>query len=602
MVRSAIILAAGRGSRLGGRVPKPLYRVLGVALIDRVIGQLVSAGVTELTVVVGGDDEAIETHFDRYPPAGVELRTARAPRDRANGVSLLAAREHVREDTLLVMADHLYPPALVERLCAHVLPPGAMALAVDRTIDSCFDLEDATKVEERGGFVQAIGKTLPNYNALDTGVFRIGAELVGALDALVARAGDASLTEGVSQVAERGLVHAVPIDGVPWIDVDTPAAAACAGTMVRALEMEAAPEQLTVARFAPSWVRETEPYDRGHMNLADAMHGVARLMSNESPFPPSEAVVDAVCEAAAQAHRYPPDDRELRSAIAEQLGVLAEHVVMGAGSTELIDGVVRTFVTAGDEVVIAEPTFSLYERRAQLAGGVGVRVPSAGDQFSAGAMRAAATGRTKLFVVCSPNNPSGERVAARELEALVRHGVPTLIDQAYEDPVQSCSMTQRWVRAFDNVVVLRTFSKSYGLAGLRIGMAVAHARMAALLRRVLVPWMVSGPALAAARAALAEPGLQRRRREELAAARADLVSGLKSIERLQIVSGGAGFVVVDVSACGLDSASVVAFLLERGVLVRALDAHGARTAAVRISIGEAHANAVCVDALRELLW
>lgn len=235
-----MVLAAGTGSRLrsgGDPTPKPLRPVAGVPLLVRVLKTLSSEGVREAVIVTGFEGDAIRRRLLAWESElGLALSFADNPRYLAkNGVSLLAAARFIDRECLLSMADHLYSPALVRRLARAELPVGACALAVDRNIDECMDLDDATKVRAQGGRIVDIGKELPTYDFLDTGVFRVGPSLVAELARLDEQNGDCSLSEGVSALAARGQFHVCDVGDARWVDVDTP-------------EMHAHAEQL-IARF-----------------------------------------------------------------------------------------------------------------------------------------------------------------------------------------------------------------------------------------------------------------------------------------------------------------------------------------------------------------
>jgi 1L-myo-inositol 1-phosphate cytidylyltransferase len=232
----AIVLAAGTGSRLvSGEIgPKPLKPVAGVPLLVRILRTLRSEGIREVVVVTGYKEELIREAL-LESSLGLTITCVSNERwDKKNGVSLLAARDFVLPGTLLTMADHLYAPAIVRRLGALDLPSGAAALAVDYDIARCFDLDDATKVRTERGLIVDIGKEIPAYNAIDTGVFRIGPSLVDALERVYAEQGDCSLSEGVRALSAAGLFVACDAGDARWIDVDTPAALAEAESMLSA--------------------------------------------------------------------------------------------------------------------------------------------------------------------------------------------------------------------------------------------------------------------------------------------------------------------------------------------------------------------------------
>lgn len=301
----AIVLAAGTGSRLvsGEEYPKPLKLVAGVPLLVRILRSLQEEGIREAVIVTGHLGDRIRKALLAEPSLVLSLTFVQNDRfDRKNGVSLLAAREHVVEGTLLTMADHLYSPEIVRRLRAFEMPRGASALAIDYDIDRCFDLDDATKVRVEQGRIADIGKEIPSYNALDTGVFRIGPELVEELGHLFEKQGDCSLSEGVKALAAKGRFYACDAGDARWIDVDTPAALQRAEAMLRVFgdhlgdEPASAPGRIdpeSIELFAPSWVRAAQPYKEDHFELAAERPGLVRLMSNESPFQPSRRVLEA---------------------------------------------------------------------------------------------------------------------------------------------------------------------------------------------------------------------------------------------------------------------------------------------------------------------
>jgi len=240
-ITRAIILAAGTGSRLstgGDLCPKPLRKVRGKPLLGRVLSTLQSAGVRDAVIVVGHQGDRVQSELLSLQRAGelhLGLRFVENKNYLAkNGVSLLSAAPFVDGECFLSMADHLYSKKLVKRLAAADLPQGACGLGVDYDIPRCFDLDDATKVRVQGGTgtsrssvptqISDIAKELPSYDALDTGVFRIGPALIEELKTVYARQGDCSLSDGVKALSQKGMFWACDVGNARWIDVDTPAA------------------------------------------------------------------------------------------------------------------------------------------------------------------------------------------------------------------------------------------------------------------------------------------------------------------------------------------------------------------------------------------
>lgn len=223
------------GSRLvqGREYPKPLQPVAGIPLLVRVLRTLESEGIREAVIVTGHLAETLETALRavvKTESLALKLHFVHNDKHRttANGVSVLVARDWIEGegDVLLTMSDHLFDPELIRRLRAFDKPKDAMVLAVDFDVAGCFDIDDATKVVVEDGKIVAIGKELPKYNAIDTGVFRIGKELVDALSVVFAERGDCSLSDGGRALSKDGRFLACDIGKASWIDVDTPEALA----------------------------------------------------------------------------------------------------------------------------------------------------------------------------------------------------------------------------------------------------------------------------------------------------------------------------------------------------------------------------------------
>lgn len=231
----AIILAAGLGTRLvdGKPYPKPLQPVNGVPLIVRVLRSLENAGVGEVAVVVGhlGDVliEGLSKHRFDLELRFVWNREYRKP----NGTSLLAAKDFVTGPTYLMMSDHLWSPELIRAVRRYPLAMDEAVLGVDFKIGACFDLPDATKVAIAGDRVREIGKQLPRYQALDSGVFRITPAVIEALERADGPEG-CSLSDGIGELARDGRMRVVDIEDAAWIDVDTPEAHVEAERLLRA--------------------------------------------------------------------------------------------------------------------------------------------------------------------------------------------------------------------------------------------------------------------------------------------------------------------------------------------------------------------------------
>ena len=237
-IKRAVVLAAGFGSRLrdAENCPKPLRPVASVPLLVRVLRCLASSGMDSAAIVLGYQADQIREALEHQDGLGLELTyVLNEQYAKSNGVSVLAARDYIGDGCVLSMADHLYSPRVVDAVLSPEFAAGSSVLGVDYDIPRCFDLDDATKVRVEGQRIVEISKSLTNYNALDSGVFRIGRSLIDALDSVYRMKGDCSLSDGVQALSRRGEFFASDICGAPWIDVDTPEAARHAAHLVQVL-------------------------------------------------------------------------------------------------------------------------------------------------------------------------------------------------------------------------------------------------------------------------------------------------------------------------------------------------------------------------------
>jgi choline kinase len=224
MIKQAVILMAGIGSRLQSaqeNIPKPLIQIAGRAVFSYMIDALQQAGIETVHVITGYNSEPLLAGLKSLMPAKMTLRPIHNPEwRRQNGVSVLAAKPHLTSPFLLLMGDHLFGPAIVDLLIRES-DANVLNVAVDRKISAIFDLDDAMKVKTKGNWVEAIGKNLDDYDAIDTGAFACPLSFFDYLDR-ARRDGDCSLADGVRAMAEAGKVRAIDIGDAWWQDIDTP--------------------------------------------------------------------------------------------------------------------------------------------------------------------------------------------------------------------------------------------------------------------------------------------------------------------------------------------------------------------------------------------
>ena len=259
----------------------------------------------------------------------------------------------------------------------------------------------------------------------------------------------------------------------------------------------------------------------------------AALASNESHFTPLPSVVDAIAAEAGRIHRYPSMGAvEAREAIAAHFGVNADEVAAGPGSSGVLQQVISAVCGHGDEVVFAWRSFEAYPILVAVAGAVSVPVPLLADEHhDLPAMADAITERTRLVILCSPNNPTGVSISPEALEAFLQAVPPrvlVVLDEAYIEFQRGNGIDSLdFYRRYPNLCILRTFSKAYGLAGLRIGYAIARPEIAEGLRRTAIPFGVNRMAQAAAVASLAAEDEVLERTEAVAQERTRMIGALR---------------------------------------------------------------------------
>ncbi|HJZ88170.1 MAG TPA: histidinol-phosphate transaminase [Polyangia bacterium] len=330
--------------------------------------------------------------------------------------------------------------------------------------------------------------------------------------------------------------------------------------------------------------------------------GAYKLASNENPVGPSPRALEAVRRALSELHRYPDGSASaLRSALATRHGVTVDEIVVGNGSAELIELLVRTFCAPGseDEVLTGRPSFAIYELEAQAHGVRHVGVPLDAElRYDVSGLLAAASARTKICFIANPNNPTGTYMPAPDLSRLARElpeHVILAVDEAYFEyataPDYPDSLALRGLR--ERLLGLRTFSKAYGLAGLRVGYMVGPPKLAQYVQRVRPAFNVNSLAQVAALAAMRDD-------DQVARSRGVTSEGLAFLKRelgqlgIKVWPTQANFVFVDV---GRDARAVYQALLQRGVIVRPIGGpHN-----LRITAGLPAENERLLRALKEVL-
>lgn len=331
---------------------------------------------------------------------------------------------------------------------------------------------------------------------------------------------------------------------------------------------------------------------------------VIKLASNENPLGPSDAAKSAMLEAMQDMHIYPDGScYYLKEAIAKKYNIQTENIIVGNGSDELIKLIAETYVDADDEVIIGSPSFSEYIFATHLMGGKIISVPLTSDyRFDLAAMIDAITEKTKVIIICNPNNPTGTMVNKQEVNAFIAQ-VPdhilVVFDSAYAEYAEDDGQYESgstYVIKYPNVIELRTFSKIYALAGLRVGYGIAAADTIAMIGRTREPFNVNKMAQAAAVAALGDITHVEQSRKINHEGKKYLYDQFQQMG-LKYIPTHANFIMVDVEK---DSKEVFQALMAKGVIVRTGDIFGMPTY-LRVTIGLAEENERFIAALKEIL-
>jgi histidinol-phosphate aminotransferase len=359
--------------------------------------------------------------------------------------------------------------------------------------------------------------------------------------------------------------------------------------------------------LAPEYIRDIAPYQPGkpiaelarEMGLNEA--SIIKLASNENPLGMSPLALEAIEQALPDLALYPDGSGyALKQTIAKKFGISVEQIVLGNGSNDVLEFMARSFLRLGLEAIYSQHAFAVYPLVVKAIGAKGIEVPARMFGHDLDAMRAAVTPTTRIIFIANPNNPTGTYIHAASLHAFIKslpQNILVVLDEAYTEymPPQHASQSMAWLKEFPNLVISRTFSKAYGLAGLRVGFGVAHTDLIAMMNRVRQPFNVNSLALAAAEAALNDDEFVQRSYALNQAGMAQLLAGFRELGLEHIPSFG-NFVCVKVG----NAASVYQKLLRAGVIVRPVASYG-MPEYLRVTIGLHSQNQTFLAALKQAL-
>ena len=355
--------------------------------------------------------------------------------------------------------------------------------------------------------------------------------------------------------------------------------------------------------FVP-WIKGIPMYISSHIELAWQKPDLIRMMSNENPNVPSAKVQEAIQNYAKMANRYPDQGLVIREKLAKinNLGGPA-NVMLGNGSSEIFDNIFRSFLQVGEEVIQHIPCFGIYKLRCNILGGKLVSVPMKYEdndiKFDADAILAAITDKTKIIVIANPNNPTGNFMDPADFTRIAETGIPFIVDEAYVEFAGLSKSQVGLTKKYKNVLITRTLSKAYGLAGLRFGYALGDEEVIAQISAALLPWNVGTIAMWAALAALEdEIGLAERvefNNSEIAF----FEQALSDISGLKVFHSYGNYILFDGTDTGKAGIDMIKFAQEKGLIFRPQDSIYGRNGWWRITLGSKEENRLAVSVIRE---
>jgi len=355
--------------------------------------------------------------------------------------------------------------------------------------------------------------------------------------------------------------------------------------------------------FVP-WVKGIPMYVSSHIELAWQEPELHRMMSNENPMPPSPKVMEAIQKFGLKANRYPDQGLLVRSKIAEINSLDGpQNVMLGNGSSEVFDNIFRCFLERGQEVIQHTPCFGIYKLRCNILGGKLVSVPMRYENkqllFDPDAILAAVTDQTKIIVIANPNNPSGNFMDPQHFERIAETGIPFIVDEAYVE-FSGLEMSQiRLIKKYKNVLVTRTLSKAYGLAGMRFGYALGHEDVIGQISAALLPWNVGTIPMWAALAAL-EDTEALAERIRFNNSEVDFIEeSLSEIPGLNIFHSHSNYILFDGADTGKSGIEIVNYAQETGLIFRPQNTMYGRDGWFRLTLGSKEENRMAVDTIRE---
>jgi len=357
-----------------------------------------------------------------------------------------------------------------------------------------------------------------------------------------------------------------------------------------------------VKKLMNPWLDGLKPYFSPHIEKAWQEPDLIRMMSNEGPFPPQKKVLDALIEGSKIANRYPDSLTNIKEKIAELNGLDGpDWVVLGNGSTEVLDMTFRAFMQPGDELIQSLPCYGIYIQRANVMGIKTISILAKDNwEYDIDAIENAITPKTKLIILAHPNNPTGNLIEDSVYERLAKHDVIVIVDEAYIEYSGLKNSKLHLIKKYPNMIISRTLSKAYGLAGMRFGYLLGQPEIIDIISRIILSWNISIMAAFGAYAALNDQEGMEEKAKLTNEGRDYIESELSTIEGLTVYHTNGNYILIDATPTGATSEQIVDYIMNNHkIILRKQNPFKGREGLFRITIGTKEENEKCVAAVKD---
>jgi histidinol-phosphate aminotransferase len=362
-------------------------------------------------------------------------------------------------------------------------------------------------------------------------------------------------------------------------------------------------EELSMAdvkKLMVPWLKGCQAYFSEHIEKAWEDRSLSRMMSNEGPIPPQKEVLDQLIEGARLCHRYPDSLKHIKKKIGELNGLESDWVLLANGSTEGLDMTMRAFLRPGDAIIQSNPCYGIYSKRAALIGAETITINALDSwEYDVDNIEASISEKVRVVILANPNNPTGNLTPDSVYERLVKHNIIVICDEAYIEYSGLENSKVPIMKRNPNMVVSRTLSKAYGLAGMRFGYLLGHPETIEIISRMIMSWNVSTISAFGAYAALQDQDGLKMKAMSNNEGRDYIEEELSKIEGLNVYHTHGNYILIDATPTGATSAEIVnAVMKKNGIILRKITPFKDKTGLFRITIGTQDENKRCVKAVK----